>query len=148
MTARTTPDQQTAKFETATTVTAIAVIHLVETADTADETRANAEALTFLIKPAHLQPTEGVKAHLVTVGEPRQLPGTEVVPLPAREIVDAPRLIRRIEGTRLPQRQARIANPPSDEQLLPASLPHPSNDPTLDVLFFDVLPATRAVKAT
>ncbi len=106
MTARTTPDQQTAKFETATTVTAIAVIHLVETADTADETRANAVALTFLIKPAHLQPTEGVKAHLVTVGEPRQLPGTEVVPLPAREIVDAPRLIRRIEGTRLPQRQA------------------------------------------
>ncbi len=138
MTARTTPDQQTAKFETATTMIAIAVIHLVETADTADETRANAVALTFLIKPAHLQPTEGVKAHLVTVGEPCQLPGTEVVPLPAREI----------EGTRLPQRQARIANPPSDEQLLPASLPHPSNDPTLDVLFVDVIPATRAVKAT
>jgi hypothetical protein len=131
------------------TASAATVIHLVETvSDIQEETHVIAVPPMLPTNLAHLQLTEGAKAHLVTVGEPHRLLGTEVVLLPAREIVDAPRLIRRIEGTRLPQRQARIANPPSDEQLLPASLPHPSNDPTLDVLFFDVLPATRAVKAT
>ena len=111
MTARASRDQRTMTIEIAETVTIIAVIHLVETADTQDESLVSAVPLTFPINPAHLQLTESVTAHLVTVGELHRLQGTEVVLLPAREIVTAPRRIRRIEGARLPQRQARVANP-------------------------------------